>query len=917
MTRGADWKGRYEELFQAVCDDRHQEAEKYSTTSAVSINITSAVARFSLDKEDLTGAAINEHNLSAADKKSIEEITRQFDTYKKIAYEKKKSDEKSFGKATEHIKQLVLSKLEGVELTPEARNIIDNMARLTYSVWFEHREERQPTTTPQSNERENAPIEQTTSNPANDRNLPENSFLEGLEAFLDNHVLDSGTFDDKATSYYQEYHGLNINSKDVAVLRNYVVNKQGVDNRFFQEFIAFAEAAAGRELTKQEQESLQAHLAGRQAKTDFQSPSAPISTLAAPNEHLKESSLDEEGGLFFYTWWAFKNEETIQYLNNNSRYPRNIGKGSVHDHQEKKTKEKDVIENNDKPEGVTNGLYLGMGGTTKTEIIFTNQETIPEATLREYPLIGLGAAIAPRSVREQIGGKKLKIANGHISDDDSQALYELTNKEELRWKWYWQGKPEDKPPENIIITGRVVDADKVETLLGIDLITAPLQQLTQQQIQTIMDRNNKLGFDKNQPKVQYAISTAKEKELGTTDSDGFFHHVKAPTNTDIKYEATRTKSIGYDNKSPGISVNPHPPGTPVNANKDYAEVIIPLKEKQPTPPVNKFVITSPEDRGEEHKESHKPLFGRKEIFVIEENVQHGVLTFQSFKTLPKEPYLLVIITKLNNNYITVERNNPLTHVEDVFITKDVCEATWTHTYALGKKIIGTINIASEVPKNTHQATTDVTIKDTSKLAEGAYRIWCIALKGNYLINDLSRLTVALQETHCYDFNYIDFAIGTTKTTQKNVSASISPEKALKEAETSIEKLIRITEHKRPHKTVLDDPDLDFSFLWTDGATTHIFEEIKKDIIIVEAKDENKELHDMGKAIHKLLDLKVAFDKSKGKDKAKKEALIKHWDNTIKTNYLKYLKYNTGRNTFTNFITLLQNYIKLEKIARNK
>jgi hypothetical protein len=155
----------------------------------------------------------------------------------------------------------------------------------------------------------------------------------------------------------------------------------------------------------------------------------------------------KKGELFFYTWWAFKTVEDFDHVNNNSEYPRNIGKMDRVEYEEPGTKDRVVMFNNEKPAGSVTGMFMGMNGMTPLETDFEDSRAYDSTLAAEYPIIALGAAVARRE-----------------SWKKDERGFRTLNAEDLRWKWHrFGGKGADKP---FTIRGRLIEKSSITSKPG-------------------------------------------------------------------------------------------------------------------------------------------------------------------------------------------------------------------------------------------------------------------------------------------------------------------------------------------------------------------------------------------------------------------------------------------------------------------
>ncbi len=135
---------------------------------------------------------------------------------------------------------------------------------------------------------------------------------------------------------------------------------------------------------------------------------------ASPRERLKRSE-------FYWMFWAFKNEDEVQELNQHGWYPRMFNKEDLPRYEE--GKEKDVaflLANSKEKEGHVAGNFLGAAGVTPPETVFEEVVANP-GNWGDHPVVALGVAIAHRKDRDKQGDE-----------------YRRVNPYNLHWKWAYR-----------------------------------------------------------------------------------------------------------------------------------------------------------------------------------------------------------------------------------------------------------------------------------------------------------------------------------------------------------------------------------------------------------------------------------------------------------------------------------------------
>ncbi|MFP4524134.1 MAG: hypothetical protein ACLFO2_02325 [Candidatus Woesearchaeota archaeon] len=494
------------------------------------------------------------------------------------------------------------------------------------------------------------------------------------------------------------------------------------------------------------------------------------------NEKKDDEEETNQEGLFFYTWWAFKDESIVKDLNDKSRYPRRIGKGSRPRYEEEPTKDKNVMDTNEKPHGeAVDAVYLGIGGTTRSEVPFEDSEKIPPQELEGFPVVGLGVAIAQRKdFPEPISFKTMNTKR------KDQIIYEFLPKEDLRWKWQWRrigGKKKRK------VKVKVVDNDKVMgTHQSLDLYTLK-QALTDEQLKTIMD-DKTLGVEGATVTLH---TDAGSTSIGKTVKDGILEidSDKVPAGGFWPI-AKKNSWTGINDDKNAKAVHPWPPGSQLVLKEDLI-VIIPMDADGPKKPELRITIANNDD----HPRPKEKKWGQDRMASFEpgktENSQHVFqLIGTNVSNLKNKPSIICYVVKLNDSNKKVNRTKPpfdkIAQVErqdiwqSYFVTKKGDSASqwkpFNNYHELSKQMNNTI------------IATSITVPGD---ANGKYAIWAFLTEGQPEINNFKDLT-----DRSLDFNYYEFKVDNGKM-QSDSRAKKSEKQASKDIKNLGEEFQKLAE----------------------------------------------------------------------------------------------------------------------------
>ena len=462
---------------------------------------------------------------------------------------------------------------------------------------------------------------------------------------------------------------------------------------------------------------------------------------------------------YYYVWWLFEKFEDYERVNQKHIYPRSRGTSKPY-YAEMPTK--DIADGlaGTKNDSAVTGYFLGALGLQSRNVVWTDNVPLPELPLPETlqsivnaegdrkgkPIIALGVARAKAfdwRLREYRGLSQTK-----------KLRFDVTK---LNWKWApWLGKQAHGDKDELTLSGRVVDADKAESLLGINLLTID-RALKENEIVKLLDKLEDIGVKK--PTVQITNDDGSNMPKITASDDGTF---LAQVNPGMKKViATKASHTGYNGEKEAITINPWPRGSSVEVKDIVRDIIIPMREEKKEPTYDQFVIVA-NDGGTDHTKRLAPPFGPKKLKKVAQ-LKDGNQTFQMHRSLPDDPHVLCLITPIAPTD-DIERDNPERGVQGPIDAKD-WQATFEASYSLQKTYKHQpFDVSTQLPRTTHKATITVHLTPPNN-AHGNYRVWVLILKKQLQKpQDVAALIALItpqgqmQNDYCYDYNYFDLQI---------------------------------------------------------------------------------------------------------------------------------------------------------------